>query len=306
MKNYSSRAIAIYPQDPCIVYYGIYRTIDCGETWEKLLKGLNDGSGQEFLISMIKIDSYNYEVYLIQQNNVYKLSEERKEWNLTLSTSSQIDFFDVYNQRIYIGGAFLHKILFSNDGGITWDEIILPNVSAEGITYPIAFSIAVDFRVEPNYIYFLAGGFINNIEILYYRSLNGGGTFSKWINGRGYYIWVPPTEPYTIYSRDFIENSPDLIIVSRDAGETWDDVYIGHAFIVITYDNREMLFREAGEYSKETDSCIGWPYFEKSFDRGSTWEKIEAIGYKIRNLYFWQVNTDIIYAYAQKCDESAQ
>ncbi len=193
-------AIVIDPRNTDVVYVaaegsvwgpskdrGLYKTMDGGKTWEKVLN-ISENTG----VNNVVIDPINPDV-------LYATSEQRRR-----------------HVNIRIGGGPESALWKSTDAGKTWRKITsgIPEVDKGGM------SIAVS-PVDHNVLYLMVeaaedkGGF--------FRSTNQGESWEKMsdYNTSGQYygeFYCHPTDVNTLYSMETLSK------VSNDAGKTWTNL----------------------------------------------------------------------------------
>ena len=192
--------IAIDPRDSDVVYVaaegsawgpggdrGLYKTIDGGENWEKVLE-ISGNTG----VNNVVLDPVDPDI-------IYATSEQRRRRGFGK-----------------IGGGPESGLHISKDGGKTWKEITngIPSVHKGG------FGIAIS-PVDRNVVYLIIeaqdgqGGF--------FRSTNRGASFQKMSSHSAsgqYYneLYADPNDVNTIYSVETIAK------VSHDGGKTWKSI----------------------------------------------------------------------------------
>jgi photosystem II stability/assembly factor-like uncharacterized protein len=157
---------------------GIYKSVDGGETWEKL-SGKDNGRG----LPEGDMDRVGLSVHRANPDIVYAISETKTEGELWRT----------------------------DDGGRTWRTVNRdPNINFRPFYYS-------DVRVDPknpNVVYTLSGGL--------YKSEDGGRTFQQVradIHGDHQAMWIDPTDPNYL-----LEGSDGGWQVSYDAARTFEVV----------------------------------------------------------------------------------
>ena len=192
--------IAIDPRDSDVVYVaaegsawgpggdrGLYKTIDGGQNWEKVLE-ISENTG----INNVVLDPVNPDI-------IYATAEQRRRRGFGK-----------------IGGgpeSGLHK---STDGGKTWKKLSkgLPGGHVGGMGIAIS-------PLDRNIIYLIVEA--QNNKGGFFRSTNRGASFQKMSdhNASGQYyneIFIDPQDVNTVYSVETISK------VSNDAGKTWRSI----------------------------------------------------------------------------------
>jgi len=236
--------IAIDPRDSDVVYVaaegsawgpggdrGLYKTIDGGQNWEKVLE-ISENTG----INNVVLDPMNPDI-------IYATAEQRRRRNFGK-----------------IGGgpeSGLHK---STDGGKTWKKLSkgLPGGHVGGMGIAIS-------PLDRNIIYVIVeaqkgkGGF--------FRSTNRGASFQKMSDHSAsgqYYneIYIDPQDVNTVYSVETISK------VSNDAGKTWRSIgnnnrhVDDHALWVDPQDSKHFMIGSDGGLYESFDG--GKKYIFKS------------------------------------------
>jgi photosystem II stability/assembly factor-like uncharacterized protein len=196
--------IAIHPADPDVVFVGaqgspwapmadrgVYRSLDGGETWERILF-VNETTGASFLT----MDMTNPRVVYVGM-----WDHQRRPWDV----------------RSGGPGSGLYK---TTDGGDTWQEL------TEGLPELMGNTGISVSRADPNRVYAM----IEAVEGGVYRSDDAGLTWSH-VNGdpgirdRGWYythIFADPQHPDTVYVL------AAAMAKSTDGGRTFSDVPTPH------------------------------------------------------------------------------
>ncbi|NOX45889.1 MAG: glycosyl hydrolase [Chlorobi bacterium] len=236
--------IAIDPRDENVVYVaaegsawgpggerGLYKTVDGGENWEKILE-ISENTG----VNNVVLDPRNPDV-------IYATSEQRRRHVFTK-----------------IGGGPESNIHKSTDGGKTWKKLTsgIPKVDKGGMGIAIS-------PVNPDVVYVIIeaamgkGGF--------FRSDNRGESFSKMssYNASGQYyneIYCDPYDVDKVYSMETISK------FTNDGGKTWkrignkDRHVDDHAFWIDPRDVKHFYIAGDGGVYETFDA--GKTYIHKS------------------------------------------
>jgi hypothetical protein len=224
-------SIAIDPRNTNIVFVaaegsvwgpggerGLYRTLDGGTTWEKVLN-ISENTG----VNNVVIDPKNPDV-------MYATSEQRRR-----------------HVHIRIGGGPESALWKSTDAGKTWRKITsgIPEVEKGGM------SIAIS-PVDHNVVYLMVEAALNKGG--FFRSLDQGESWEKMsdYNTSGQYygeFYCHPQDVSTLYSMETVSK------VSYDAGKTWTNIgneerhVDDHAFWIDPNDtNHFMIGGDGGIY----------------------------------------------------------
>ncbi len=192
--------IIVHPENSNIVYVaaegsvwgpggdrGLYKTVDGGKTWEKVLE-ISENTG----VNDMAMDPRNPDV-------IYATSEQRRRRSFTK-----------------IGGGPESAVYKTTDGGKTWNKIMkgLPSSDIGGMG--IAISPA-----NPEYIYLIVEAADNKGG--FFRSTNRGASWQKMSDHSAsgqYYneIYCDPKDPDKVYSTETVTK------VTLDGGKTWKSV----------------------------------------------------------------------------------
>jgi len=173
---------------------GLYKTLDGGNTWKKVLE-ITENTG----VNNVVIDPRNPDV-------MYATSEQRRR--------------HVYTK---IGGGPESAVYKSEDAGETWNKIMsgLPNVDIGGM------DIAVS-PVNPDVIYLIMEAAENKGG--FFRSTNRGATWQKMndYTASGQYfneIFCDPKNVDKVYSMDVVSK------VTLDGGKTWNAIGLSNRHV---------------------------------------------------------------------------
>jgi photosystem II stability/assembly factor-like uncharacterized protein len=329
LENLNVGFLEMHPSDPNILfaavgnhYYlehnGIYRTLDGGENWTKVLP-VTSGYQSSIPMTVVAISPSEPDVvYAGDDGGFYRSSDGGNRWvfqNVStrhgygppgvragIPISAVVDPYDsdVIYVNNYNGGVFK-----STDGGVTWSN------NSTGYTGADLHAVSVDPN-NPDTVYAVgrSGPF---------RSFDGGATwqgiafspayFAEWNN-----VVINPDDPKELLlSDEFLAN----LLKSRDGGNSWSLVYADpmaesdysaegrHGVKAISYapSNSKIIYMGLrmdrrtinGEFSPKASYGIF-----KSVNGGDSWENISStieVEYlNINDIKVHPNNPDIVYA----------
>lgn len=192
LPNLGVSDIAIDPTNSQIMYlasgdkdggdtysYGILKSIDGGLTWNTT--GLSHNISQLIRISDIYINPNNTSIIIAStRQGIYRSTDAAASFTLV-----QSGVFNIIEQKpgdpnILYSSTIINSssdIWRSTNNGISWVQVISPNVPASGMRR-IELAVTPD---DPEYVYALAGNAANGFEGIY-RSTNSGVTWTKRTN----------------------------------------------------------------------------------------------------------------------------
>jgi len=237
-------SITIDPNNPDIVWTGtqtargIYKSVDCGETWTKMDNGIIEDdeitlrgfavkpgdSDTVFAGAEIDVDLFGFE-FARQKGKIYKTTDGGENWRCVWEGGSlaRVILFDPENPDILYAstGIFDREaynetgegVLKSTDGGETWTNI---NNGLENL-----FVGFLEMHPEDhNTLICAAGNITYNEGMGIYITHNGGESWEK--------ILEPETlDPFTVVT--YSPSDPEIVYAgsshafyrSEDGGETW-------------------------------------------------------------------------------------
>ncbi|HET8861297.1 T9SS type A sorting domain-containing protein [Marivirga sp.] len=233
-----TRAIAIDPDDASKCTWtagaasgGIWRTTDCGKSWENLSPDLPNLSTNSIAQSKSNPDILYVgtgEVFagnstFVRGDGIYKSIDRGNSWSLLPSTVSNNNFLSVNRIQVDPKNADILTIATntgvfkSSDGGLNWIQ-----------TYDAPGNATVqDLQVDPqNYNIQYAG--VNSTGII--KSVNAGNDWALSSNGIGegvrFEIAVSPSNPAILYTSTYQsipgpDNDPTILYYSDDRGQNW-------------------------------------------------------------------------------------
>ncbi len=208
---------------------GIYKTIDGGKTWNKILF-VSENTG----FNEIHMDPRN-------SNVLYACAHQRRR--------------QVY---AYISGGPESNIYKSTDGGTTWDT--LKTGLPEGDKGRIGLAIS---PVNPDYVYAIIEAGTKKSGV--YRSINRGATWEKMSDNStagNYYqeIFCDPKDVNKVFYMDF------WVMVSTDGGKTFKKIgekykhVDNHALWIDTDDTQHLIVGCDGGVYETYDFGLNWQF----------------------------------------------
>ncbi|WKV11865.1 T9SS type A sorting domain-containing protein [Marivirga harenae] len=227
-----TRAIAIDPDDNtnCTWFAGaasggIWKTTDCGQSWENLspdLPNLSTNSIAQSQSNPSTIYVGTGEVFagntsFVRGNGIYRSVDRGESWELLPSTVADNDYLSV--NRLSIDPTNENVVLIatnsgifkSTNGGASWDKKYSPTNNGS----------VQDLQVNPNDWNIQYAG-VNSLGII--KSTDGGESWSLSSSGIDegvrFEIAVSPSDPEIVYTSTF-SGSSTLLYLSEDMGENW-------------------------------------------------------------------------------------
>ena len=266
-----TRAIAIDPADDTHCTWiagaasgGLWKTTDCGETWENIspdLPNLSTNSIAQAPSNPDVIYVGTGEVFagnssFVRGDGIYKSTDRGVSWTQLSSTVSNVDYesvnriaIDPTNENIVMI-ATNTGILRSTDGGSSWTKVFdSPNGAS-----------VQDLQVDPSDFNIQYAG-VNSIGI--YKSTDGGLT---WTNssigisqGARFEIAVAPSDPNIVYTSTWVSvagenNDLTILYYSSDKGQSWGQVQVQEGF------NSNLFLNEQGWYDNSIEVNPYDPY----------------------------------------------
>jgi photosystem II stability/assembly factor-like uncharacterized protein len=243
-------AIRIHPQQPLVAYVaalgqpfgsneerGVYRTMDGGETWQRVLfidnetgavaLALNPANPEEIYAGVWQAVRRPWTILSggpAGKNGLYKTTNGGQTWThltnglpngpTSLIGKIDVDLCHSAPQNVYVileadGGA--SGVYRSSDSGMTWQ---LVNKSAGLVSRPFYYTyIDVDPQ-NPEVVW------VNNLSL--WRSADGGKSFRtvSTPHGDNHGMWINPDRPELI-----IQSNDGGANVSLNGGQTWSTIY---------------------------------------------------------------------------------
>lgn len=210
---------------------GLYKTVDGGKTWKKVLDiSIHTG------VNNLLFDPRNPDV-------MYATSEQRRR--------------HIYTK---IGGGPETAVYKSEDGGETWEKIMkgLPSVHLGGMGIDIS-------PVNPDVLYIILEAAEGHSG--FYRSTNRGATWEKMSDyaSSGQYfneIFCDPKDVNKVYSMEVVSK------VTTDAGKTWVNLGVSdrhvddHALWINPANTEHLLIGGDGGIYESFDSGKSWDFKE--------------------------------------------
>lgn len=259
-ESYAIGEIAVHPKNENIVYVaamghvwkpnkerGLYKSVDGGETWSLILKGINDSVG----CVDVKIDPHNADViyaslwkagrtpYSLNAggagSGLYKSIDAGKTWKLISENpglpkglNGKINVTLSYQNKNHLWASVENinhpGIYKSEDGGDTWTKL---TGDLNLMQRPWYFNnIYVDPKNDNE---------LHCMQVNYMRSHDGGYSFSiaETITWDNHVMWINPDNP-----DNFIIGGDGGPTITFDDGKNWSDVDIPTAqFYHVNLDN---------------------------------------------------------------------
>lgn len=244
LPNLGVSDIAIDPTNSQIMYlatgdkdggdtysYGILKSIDGGTTWNTT--GLSHNISQLIRISDVYINPNNTDIIIAStRQGIYRSTDAAASF-----TQVQSGVFNIIEQKPGDPNILYSSTITSSadiwrsiNNGLTWVQVISPNIPTSGIRR-IELAVSPD---DPNYVYALAGNTANGFEGIY-RSTNSGVTWTKRTNA----------------------NSPNLMGWRSDGsdagGQAWYDLTIA-----VSPTNKDLIYTGGVNIWRSTNGGSNW------------------------------------------------
>ena len=267
--------------------YGLFKSTDAGATWSLLNIPLNSSflSGPIAVLSLSMDPHDPTKIYFIGRAKAlafFSTADGGQTWSASPFTSFVADHLgvDFAGKVIYVTGTATSSsgdslLYSSNDGGVTWTRLRLPNTTATASTYPMGSPVQF-FAVDP-----AVSGTIyafSDIGKIFYKSVDFGGTWtsisaSSFSSSSVLGIHVDPKSPQTWYFRADHSVSPVTCVnggcglfKSSDGGATFSVVNIPTSYVSsVSFGASIGTVYAAGDVGSLGPSLL------RSSDGGSTW-----------------------------------
>ncbi|MGM0579139.1 MAG: T9SS type A sorting domain-containing protein [Bacteroidota bacterium] len=240
-----TRAIAVDPDDNtnCTWFAGaasggIWKTTDCGTSWENLSPDIPNLSTNSISQSQSNPDVIYVgtgEVFagntaFVRGNGIYKSTDRGNSWDLLPSTIENNDYISV--NRIAVDPSDENIVVIATntgvfksiDGGANWNKVYdSPDASVQ------------DLQVDPSDFNIQYAG-VNSLGII--KSTDGGESWavssSGIAEGVRYEIAVSPSNPDIVYTSTYKQvpgqdNDETIVYYSEDKGSNWVPVIVEDA-----------------------------------------------------------------------------
>jgi photosystem II stability/assembly factor-like uncharacterized protein len=239
-------SLAVHPVKPGALwagteFTGVYRSANRGRQWTAGDQpGLDNTLFRPFAVSPISPDT----LYTVSFDNVqalWKSSDGGRSWTLLSDQRSRgIALYslvaDPFTPALYATGNSLYR---SNDGGVTWNDLGLPNTSVLAVLAPGLLLAATQTGL--------------------FRSTDDGASWTQVSTLSGNLI-ADPERPGTVYL-GYFEHLPegDTGVVDRslDGGLTWQRLVAGSPDIVVA-PGGILYLPVAQELRRSTDGGVTW------------------------------------------------
>jgi len=199
--------IIVDPASPSTIYagldeLGVYRSTDGGGSWSARSNGL---SGRR--VFALAIDSASGALYAGTDAGVFKSPDAGSTWTQT-SLTAYVEHLadDPTNRGTLYAGTPNTGMYKTTNGGTTWAAI------NSGIPLPTTVRSVAVAASAPATVY--AGAETNGSSV-FYRTSDGGGTWTATSNVGAEALAVSPVDPLTVYAAVY------GILKSTDGGSTW-------------------------------------------------------------------------------------
>lgn len=250
---------ASFSEDQPETKSSLFKSTEYGENWNLSNNGLITMATSMHGMSIdLNSPVNNRTLYLTQQGDVYKSVDDGSNWTKIFTNGglkfTEVDKFN--SQIIYAGGE--NGFWRSMNGGTTWNEVGLPEMHSPHTniykdivpTYPeinwdtgvadttiFPYEGVFDIKADPNIanrVYVVAYGKGKGL----YKSDDAGATWTKlYTNDRMRGIAIAPQNSNIIYASSSLgyhsggyDSTSMGILVSHDAGSTWDFANDGMAW----------------------------------------------------------------------------
>ncbi|MHA1944539.1 MAG: WD40/YVTN/BNR-like repeat-containing protein [Candidatus Hodarchaeales archaeon] len=269
--------LAIDPTDNDTIYipkrtYGIYKSIDGGDTWVTLTEGI-DNINACLIVVPNDEDSETVYVAAVEGTGTFRTDDAGMSWRYLDSGGINHSFADEIRvsphdpETIWEIGD-IGVLYISNNGGTNWTTTFHPQ---HGYNFRYSSVHAIESAPsDEDIIYAIKSGFG------IFRSEDGGRVWDFLAQSDIDYTYtfaIHPTDPDIVYSgynpKPFQEWA--MIRKSIDGGESWDTVLNvtgsnGITSVVINPNNPNVVY--AGSISETGGEVY------KTFDAGQNWEKL--------------------------------
>jgi photosystem II stability/assembly factor-like uncharacterized protein len=308
---YTPQQIQIDPNQPETLYVSydfsfpqFYKSTDGGESWHSAVTGMRSAHVFEFLLN-----KSNPQILIAAgADGIFRTQNGAASWNKVDSTTSLWISADPNNsQKIYVSSfssnSENHFVLQSNDGGITWNRLVVPSRVAKTFVDPHDSSTLYTFNDQGILISKNAGkswkyrnagileqemrqleshpskkGLIFAIGSYLFRSVNSGKSWQTILpDWRVDQIRIHPANPNLVFAATNRRASEQYgtLLLSRDSGTKWEVVgrLPSSGTQVLLFDSKNNLY--AGFYGlrgvyKSTDEGRSWFLLGQGISRTNT------------------------------------
>ncbi len=249
---------------------GIWRTIDGGETWERVRQGLYTESAVRSLVIHPQDTSI---MYAGAESGIYRSEDKGASWEKLKSPMNEIPIWtlaiDPVDPNIIFAGTRPSALFRSRDGGLNWQKLTVELADeCPAVIIPRVTALMVD-PVAHNNVW--AGVEVDGVR----HSKDGGDTWEVVKKG----VTDPDIHNFTITvgpPKTLLTITPREIFSSTDNGVEWEPVGVARQVsipycrgIVVKPDDPQVIYMGNGE-----SAFGGVGAIHRSGDMGKTWETL--------------------------------
>jgi photosystem II stability/assembly factor-like uncharacterized protein len=214
--------VRVHPYRPEIVYaataYGVYKTIDNGNTWREMNNGL---PALPFTSDLLIDRSDPEKLFAATEDGIYVSYDAAGVWNRAGLKGNGIRTIVQHPNAasVFYVGTEENGIYISKGDGLTWNQI------NDGLEHLTVYSIAMDGS-NPDVLY--AGTHGGGV----YRSINGGSTWQQGIDGLTnldvHALLILPSDSNVVFAGTLngglfvsYNGGDNWVFNSQDGGQVW-------------------------------------------------------------------------------------
>jgi photosystem II stability/assembly factor-like uncharacterized protein len=249
---------------------GAWHSMDGGETWKRVGKGL---WGESRIFGLAVHPKEPQTIYAGADDGVYRSRDQGQTFEHLDSPMNAMDVwkiaFDPVNPDTIFAGTRPAALFRSRDGGQHWEQLTVDMAEeCANVRIPRVTALTVD---PSDHRVVWAGVEVDGVR----RSLDGGETWTRIAGGLNdpdiHDMAVRLTESKTV-----LTSTPREIFASTDTGQSWQGLGVGKHFrfpycrsIALKEDNPRVLFVATGDAAVGSTGAI-----QRSTDGGETWEML--------------------------------